>query len=69
MTVLSLIGRGFSLQEVYKLSVRQVMFFAKVNMRLKEIETIATIQTLIAANGRQMDEMGFSTFTNRLRYG
>ena len=67
--LLTLVGRGLSLAEIYKLSVRQVMFLSKVNNRLKEIETISGMQTLIAANGRQMDEMGFTTFTNRLRYG
>lgn len=51
------------------MSVRQVMFFAKVNNRLKEIETIGEMQTLIASNGRQMDDMGYSNFSNRLRYG
>lgn len=67
--LLTLVGRGLSLAEIYKLSVRQVMFLSRVNNRLKEIETISGMQTLIAANGRQMDEMGFTTFTNRLRYG
>jgi len=67
--LLTLVGRGLSLTEIYKLSVRQVMFLSRVNNRLKEIDTISSMQTSIAANGRQMDEMGFSTFTNRLRYG
>lgn len=67
--LLTLVGRGFSLAEIYKLSVRKVMFLSKVNNRLKEIETISEMQTMIAANGRQMDEMGFTNFTNRLRYG
>jgi len=69
MTVLSLVGRGFSMSEVYSLSVRQVLFLSKVNNRLKEIESIGTLQTLIASNNRQMDDMGFSNFTNQLRYG
>jgi len=58
-----------SLSEIYKLGVRQVMFLSKVNNRLKEIETIQQMQTFIAANGRQMDEMGYTNFVNRLRYG
>ena len=47
----------------------QVMFLSKVNNRLKDIETLQSIQTSIASNGRQMEDMGFTGFTNRLRYG
>lgn len=49
--------------------IRQVMFLSKMNNRLKEIETLHAIQTFIAAQGRQMDDMAFSSFTNKLRYG
>lgn len=47
----------------------QVMFLSKVNNRLKDIETLQQIQTTVASNGRQMEEMGYTSFTNRLRYG
>jgi hypothetical protein len=67
--LLTLVDRGLSLTEIYKLSIRQVMFLSRVNNRLKEIDTISEMQTLIAANGRQMGEMDFTSFTNRLRYG
>lgn len=51
------------------MSVKQVIFLSKVNNRLKEIETLTDMQGWIASNGRQMEEMGFTSFTNRLRYG
>lgn len=62
-------SRGFSKQEVYDMPIVQVMFLSKVNNRLKDIETLQSIQTSIASNGRQMEDMGFTGFTNRLRYG
>ena len=57
------------METIYQMSVRKVMFLARVNGRLKEIEALVDMQSQIASNGRQMDEMGFSTFTNKLRYG
>ncbi len=69
MTMLDLIGRGLSKQEVFDLTVRQVMFLSKVNKRLKDFETLQEIQTMAAGGGRQMDEMAFTSLTNRLRYG
>lgn len=67
--LLSLVDRGFSLKEVYSLSVKQVIFLHKVNSRYRDIKTLQEIQTGIAASGRQMDDLGFASFTNKLRYG
>ncbi len=67
--MLDLVSRGFSKQEVFDLTVRQVIFLTKVNKRLKDLEMLQDIQTLAAGGGRQMDEMAFTKLTNKLRYG
>jgi hypothetical protein len=63
------VSRGFSKHEVFDLTVRQVLFLTTVNKRLRDFETLQQIQTLAAGNGRQMDEMAFTSMTNKLRYG
>jgi hypothetical protein len=66
---MELISRGFTKADIFGLSVQQVMFLAKVNNRLKELDTMSQIQTIVAANNRQMDDLAFSSFTNKLKYG
>ena len=51
------------------MTVRQVMFLTKVNNRLHEIEQLQDIYTLIAAGGRQLEELSFTSMVNRLKYG
>jgi hypothetical protein len=67
--LLSLVGRGLSITEVYRMSVKQVIFLSKVNNRLRDLEMLTEMQGWIASNGRQMEDMGYTSFTNRLRYG
>lgn len=45
------------------------MFFAKVNNRLEEIEQLGSIYTMIAAGGRQLEELAFVSMLNSLKYG
>lgn len=67
--LLDLIGRGFSISEIYAMNIRMVMFLAVVNGRLKQFDTLQSIQSSIAANNRQLDDLGFSSLMNKLKFG
>ena len=62
-------SRGFSQEEVYRMTIRQVMFLSEVNVRLMELEKLEQIYTLIAATNRGIDDMSFNSMINQLKYG
>lgn len=67
MNLVLLVARGFSKEEVYNMTIKQVYLISEVATRMWKFERLAKITDLQCATPG-VDEIHFSKHINSLRY-
>ena len=68
LTVMDLVERGFSVQDVYGMTIRQVMLFQKVGRQYENFKRLSQISDNRVAAGL-VEQHDAHKHLNQLRYG